>query len=60
MFRTVKIKTTQEYGRWVAIDENSYDGAPDSINCELGVGQTEQEAINDLLEQIEEADVMDL
>ena len=58
--RTLKIHT--EYlgmGYWTAVDMNSYDGAPDSIHTERGIGETEQEAINDLLEQLEEADVME-
>lgn len=35
---------------WCAIDGDSYDGP----GCPVGYGETEQEAINDLLEQIEE------
>lgn len=59
--RTLDIRT--EYlgfgGEWVAVDLNTYDGAPDSTGKEYGVGQTEQEAINDLLEQLEEAGIME-
>ena len=36
---------------WSAIDENTYDGAEDS-SCPVGRGVTEQEAIDDLLDQI--------
>lgn len=59
--RTLDIRT--EYlgfrGELVAVDLNTYDGAPDSTGKEYGVGQTEQEAINDLLEQLQEADIME-
>ena len=57
---TVHIHT--EYlgmGHWTAVDMNSYDGAREGIHTERGIGETEQEAINDLLEQLEEADVME-
>jgi len=57
---TIKIKTTyQPYFGWNAIDENTYDGAPDSINKECGTGETEEEAINDLLEQLTERDTLE-
>lgn len=40
---------------WTAIDDDSYDGAEDSkTRNQIGYGRTEQEAIADLLEQIEE------
>lgn len=39
---------------WSAVDDATYDGADDS-NCPVGHGATEQDAIDDLLEQIEEA-----
>jgi hypothetical protein len=46
-----KISTTRHYhGEWTAIDENTYDG-PGSL---MGFGKTEQDAIDDLLEQIED------
>jgi hypothetical protein len=35
---------------WSAIDDETYDG----VGCPVGHGPTEQEAINDLLAQIEE------
>jgi len=38
---------------WLAIDDDTYDGAPDS-HCPIGYGATEQEAIDDLLEQLED------
>ena len=38
---------------WSAIDDDTYDGADDS-NCPIGHGATEQDAIEDLLEQIED------
>lgn len=40
---------------WSAIDDSTYDGAPDS-HCPIGRGRTEAEAIADLKEQIEERD----
>lgn len=57
---TVHIHT--EYlgmGYWTAVDMNSYDGAPEGIHTERGMGETEQEAIHDLLEQLEEADILE-
>lgn len=40
---------------WSAIDDSTYDGAEDSANRhQVGYGATEQEAIADLLCQIEE------
>lgn len=39
---------------WSAVDDDTYDGAPDS-HCPIGRGRTESEAIADLLEQLEEA-----
>lgn len=38
---------------WSAVADD-YDGADDS-NCPIGYGTTEQEAITDLIEQIEDA-----
>lgn len=38
---------------WVAIDDETYDGQPSDP---IGHGATEQEAIADLLEQLEERD----
>jgi hypothetical protein len=38
---------------WSAVDDDTYDGAEDS-HCPIGRGATEDEAIADLLEQIEE------
>ena len=38
---------------WSAIDEDTYDGADDSTTRgQIGYGRTEQEAIEDLLEQL--------
>lgn len=34
---------------WTAVDDCTYDGAPDS-NCPIGYGPTEQDAIVDLLD----------
>ncbi len=45
------IRTTRIYaGEWIAVDDDTYDGAPDS-KSPCGVGGTEQEAINDLMEK---------
>jgi len=38
---------------WSAVTDD-YDGAPDS-HCQIGHGATEQEAIQDLLDQLEDA-----
>lgn len=40
---------------WSAIDDATYDGAPDS-HCPIGRGRTEAEAIADLQAQMEERD----
>lgn len=40
---------------WYALDSDTYDGAPDAgAASTMGWGRTEQEAIDDLLEQFEE------
>jgi hypothetical protein len=57
----VKIKTyydpppipTRQFD-WCALDDDTYDGAPYS-NCPIGLGATEDEAIADLKQQLEEA-----
>ena len=41
-------------GEWKAIDQNSYDGAPDGNNS-VGSGDTALEAVADLIEQLEAA-----
>lgn len=53
----IRIKTNFEYPPipdrrfdWSAIDDETYDGE----GCPIGRGPTEQDAINDLLEQIED------
>lgn len=38
---------------WSAIDDDTYDGAPDS-HCPIGYGPTEQTAIDELLTLIAE------
>lgn len=51
----MNIKTYQHYSdQWTAIDDSTYDG-PGSA---LGVGRTEQEAIDDLLEQLEDRGIL--
>ena len=54
------IKTEQNFiGEWTAIDRNTYDCDCDQdgffSNCPVGRGPTEEAAIADLLEQLEEA-----
>ncbi len=50
----MKISTEQRYdGSWAAVDEDTYDGAPDGDN-NFGSGATEQEAIDDLKLLLEE------
>jgi hypothetical protein len=40
---------------WSAIDSDTYDGAPDSRNrAQIGYGRTEQEAITDLMNLLED------
>ena len=53
----IKVRTSFDYPPipvrgvdWSAVDDSTYDGE----GCEIGRGATEQEAIDDLLEQIEE------
>ncbi len=47
----MKIVTEEAYpGQWWAVDDDTYDG-PGSL---IGRGNTQQEAIEDLKEQIEE------
>ena len=41
------ITDKQPNGEWTAIDEDTYDGAPDCPHM-MGWGDTEQEAIEDL------------
>lgn len=49
------IVTAQRYdGSWIAVDEDTYDGAPDGNNNIYGSGATEQEAIEDFKQQYEE------
>ena len=42
--------TNFQYMRWVAVDDDTFDGP----GSPLGTGQTEQEAIEDLKEQLAE------
>ena len=42
---------------WSAVDDDTYDGAPDSSNCNMvGYGMTEEEAVADLLRLMSEMD----
>ena len=47
----MNIKTSKVYNQWIAYDDDTYDGAEDGSN-ELGTGKTEQEAIDELMEII--------
>ena len=53
----MNIQTTKTPLGWQAIDEDSYDGADESHDCgslyPIGHGDTEQEAIDDLMEQLD-------
>lgn len=40
---------------WTAIDEDTYDGAPDSKCSWMGYGDTEIQAVRDLMLQLEYA-----
>ena len=48
---SMKIVTEQPWIVWTAVDEDTYDG---ENRIEMGIGATEQEAIEDLLWQLEE------
>ena len=40
---------------WQAVDDDTYDGAPDSATRNhIGYGRTEAEAISDLMEKLED------
>ena len=48
------IRATRIYhGEWIAVDDDIYDGAPDSKSL-CGVGPTEAAAIDDLLTKMAE------
>ena len=50
----IKIHTDQQYDcSWRAVTEN-YDGAPDAGLQFVGEGNSKQEAIDDLMKQIED------
>ena len=48
--KTMKIRTEQQSGFWIAVDDDTYDGPP----APLGWGRTEEQAIADLKEQLEQ------
>jgi hypothetical protein len=54
----MKIRTQQTpLGDWYAIDDDTYDGAPDAGRSgSIGFGDTEAEAIADLKDKLGEAD----
>lgn len=48
----MNIRATRIYhGEWIAVDDDSYDGVEDAPN-HCGIGSTEQEAIDDLIEKL--------
>jgi hypothetical protein len=49
VFPAIPIRTRD----WAAYDDDTYDGAPDSPPQIVGWGRTEQEAIDDFMEQKE-------
>jgi len=50
----MRISTEEQVpGYWIAVDDDTYDGAPDSHSI-VGHGSTEQEAIDDLILETEE------
>ena len=53
----MKIRTSETPIGWCAVDDDTYDGAPDAGAAgAMGTGTTEEEAIADLLEQIADKD----
>ena len=44
---------------WTAIDEDTYDGAPDSKTSWMGYGDTEIQAVRDLCLQLEYASTLE-
>lgn len=47
----MNIRTEEQLpGCWVAVDDDTYDGPP----APIGTGFSEQEAIDDLLDQLED------
>jgi hypothetical protein len=58
----MKIRTTHVYPPipmrnfdWLAVDDETYDGAPDSRSRnQIGYGRTEAEAVADLKEKLED------
>jgi hypothetical protein len=47
----MNIRTNYQYFHWVAVDDDTYDG----LGSPMGMGRTEQDAIDDLKEQLSEA-----
>jgi hypothetical protein len=45
----MQIRTEQQYGEWIAVDDDTYDGP----GAPIGSGKTEAEAITDLMEQLD-------
>lgn len=57
IIRTQEHEWAPETMRWSAVDDDTYDGAEDSTTrAQIGWGATEQEAIDDLCDQLFDAD----
>lgn len=52
--KTEDLRHAPKWARWQAIDEDTYDGAPDCVGPEhcVGQGPTELDAICNLLDQL--------
>lgn len=48
----VTVRTEPLIVGWCAVNDRRYDGAPDAGPQQVGFGETEDDAIMDLLEQI--------
>ena len=53
LFHVWQWMTNSKIKEWIAVDDDTYDGAPDSKSL-CGTGSTEQEAIDDLIEKMKE------
>lgn len=53
----MKIETEHDGLHWHATDSDTYDGLPDSKHRISGVGESEDEAVDDLLEKLEDVSI---
>lgn len=57
IIKTQEHEWAPESMRWSAVDDDTYDGAEDSkTRAQIGWGATEQDAIDDLVDQLFDAD----